>query len=178
MTGAAAVAEQIVAVATISTPAGAVAAVARQQIAVATVVAAQGPAGPPGQQGPPGGSFVVAIVTAEPLAIGQPLAIRRSDGKLCLARADMYTKAFVVGLASAVTAPGFAASPDDVALTLDDWTAVTGSPSLVPGCPYFLGVSGGLVLVPDRTPGNSVARVGAAASPTTLIIAPSPPILL
>lgn len=65
MTDRAAVAEQIVAIATIETPQGAAAAVAVEQAPTATAVAEQGVAGPPG---PPGIAAALVVQQSAPSA--------------------------------------------------------------------------------------------------------------
>ena len=84
----------------------------------------------------------------------------------------------MAGLASADTAQGFANQPAYGAVTLADWTAITGNPALAVGQPYFLGPVGGLTLAPDRIAAICVARIGIATSPSTLVVQPTDPILL
>jgi len=66
------------------------------------------------------------------------------------------------------------------ALTLGDWTAVTGGAYLTPDAPYFLSPfsPGKLTATPPTTTGQIVQQVGIAQSTTTLMIAVSSPILL
>lgn len=126
---------------------------------------------------PVGETFGVPVVAGADLVQGQPVAISRASGQLLPARADTYTLAFVAGIASTDTAQGFTNRPAHGAVTLPDWTGVTGSPSLAVGQPYFLAPTGGLATVPDFT-AACVARVGAAVTPRTLVVEPSDPILL
>jgi hypothetical protein len=135
--------------------------------------------GPPGPPGPPGASATIdPIVTGETVIEGAPVVVRRSDRKLVNGRADTYTLSFVVGLAGAATASGFAVSPVRGEVTLADWTAITGTPTLSVGIPYFLALSGGLTTTPDRTSGHALTQVGIATAPDTLFVNPSPPVLL
>ena len=126
---------------------------------------------------PVGDTFGVAAVAGAALIEGQPVAISRANGTLLPARADTYSLAFVAGLVSA-TAAGFPGQPERGAFTLNDWTALTGVPSLTPGLPYFLGPTGGLTTVAINDGAVCVARVGIAASTTTMIVDPSECILL
>jgi hypothetical protein len=106
------------------------------------------------------------------------VVVRRSDRKLVNGRADTYTLAFVVGLAAATTASGFAVSPQRGEVTLSDWTAIAGTATLTSGVPYFLGLTGGITASPDRTPGHALTQIGVATAPDTLFVDPSLPTLL
>lgn len=125
-----------------------------------------------------GDSFSIASVAGEPLPAGAPVAVSRGSGRLMLARADTYQLAFVAGIVVAQTDPGFATKPGRGAVTFDDWTASTGAAALMSGQPYFLAPSGGLSLLPIQTGSTCLAKIGLAASLSTLIVEPSPPILL
>lgn len=125
-----------------------------------------------------GDAFGLATVAGEALAAGMPVAVSRGSGLLRLARADTYPLAFVAGLAPIDTEPGFTARPGRGVLTLDDWTAVVGAPALFVGQPYFLAPAGGLVATAINPGAACVARVGLAASPSTLVVDPTDPILL
>jgi len=115
---------------------------------------------------------------AADLPAGLPVCISRFDGSLRPARADTYTEAFVVGLLIAPVAEGFVGTATRNALTLNDWTAVAGTPSLALGQPYFLGLTGGLALTPDLTAGRCLVRIGNATGPQTLAPVQADPILL
>ncbi len=127
---------------------------------------------------PVGDAFGIATVTAQALAAGMPVAVSRATGQLMSARSDTYALAFVAGLAAADTGQGFAVQPGRGAVTLDDWTAATSIPALAQGQPYFLAPGGGLSLAPIQTGSACVVRVGVAASPTTLVVSPTDPLLL
>lgn len=109
--------------------------------------------------------------------IGTPLAVSRSNGHLVKADASSKPLSFVAGLAHSATAVGFVSAVQREVMTLADWTAITGSASLLQGQTYFLAVGGGLTTVPPASP-NNLTVVGEAASPTTLIIQPQNPIQL
>lgn len=126
---------------------------------------------------PVGEAFGVPVVAGADLAQGQPVAVSRASGRLLPARADTYTRAFVAGLASADTAQGFANQPAHGAVTLQDWTGLTGFAALAVGQLYFLGADGGLTTSP-RLDTACVARVGLATAPQTLVVEPSTPIIL
>jgi hypothetical protein len=121
--------------------------------------------------------FGVPAVAGADLVQGQPVAVSRASGQLLPARADTYTLSFVAGVASADTAQGFIDRPIHGAVTLPDWTALTGSPDLSVGQLYFVGPAGGLTLAP-RLDTQCIARVGLATAPQTLVVEPSTPIIL
>jgi hypothetical protein len=140
-----------------------------QPSSVATLI------GPPGQ-----GTAIdtaIAAVAAQNLPAGVPVAISRANGKMILADADYKPSAFVVGLLTETVASGFVghASPDRV--TLDDWTAATGSPALLQGQTYFLKSGGGLTTVLPGA-GSCVVLLGIAVSAATLQLDVQPPIQL
>lgn len=123
-----------------------------------------------GDPGPPGsGAIAMSGIAGEDLARGTPLCVDRVTGRLRAAHADSYVASFVIGLAGADTAHGFA---------LDAVQGPFALPGLSPGLPYFLGVAGGLTTVPPVVPGQSVVEVGLAASRNELSVAPKLPILL
>lgn len=126
---------------------------------------------------PIGETFGIPVVAGADLARGQPVAVSRASGQLLPARADTYTLAFVAGVASADTAQGFANQPAHGAITLPDWSALTGAISLNVGELYFVGPEGGLTASP-RLDTQCVARVGLATTPQTLVVEPSTPIIL
>lgn len=126
---------------------------------------------------PVGETFGVSGVAGADLIKGQPVTVSRASGRLLPARADTYTRAFVAGLASADTAQGFTNQPAHGAVTLPDWTGLTGFAALAVGQMYFLGAAGGLTTAP-RLDTACVARVGLATAPQTLVVEPSAPIIL
>jgi len=126
----------------------------------------------------PRGMPPVTAVAGMPTHAGLPMAVSRADGMLMPARADTYALAFVVGLAAQECEAGAVEAATRDPVTLDDWSLVTGGPSLHVGQPYFLGVTGGLTSTPDMTPGLCLVRVGLAASSRTFTPTPSDPILL
>ncbi|WP_158810262.1 hypothetical protein [Beijerinckia sp. L45] len=130
------------------------------------------------KQKPAGDSFGLATPLAQDVVAGQPLAISRATGQLVLARADTYALAFVAGLAPADEAAGFALQPGRGTVTIADWSAITGAAQLSPGQPYFLAAAGGMTTAALSPGALCVARVGIAASPSTLIVDPFDPILL
>lgn len=119
----------------------------------------------------------VEAVTDDILAAGMPVALSRANGHFRIADAGNKPLAFVAGLASAATAAGFVADAEREALTLADWTAVTGSALLAQGQPYFLAAGGGLTTTPPSSP-NCLVVVGTASSSTTMLIEPQSPIQL
>lgn len=144
-------------------------------VAPAPAVLLRVAAGPPGPQGPQGPAGSVADLTGENKA-GVTLAAG------CAVAADGSGTGFTVsssapaglpavGLAVVAAAPTFAATVRAAGvLTLADWTAVAGAASLAPRATYFLGAAGGLVLVPDMTPGRTVQAIGTAVGPQDFLI--------
>jgi len=129
------------------------------------------------QRRPVGETFGVPVVAGADLLQGQPVTVSRASGRLLPARADTYTRAFVAGLASADTAQGFTNQPAHGAVTLPDWTGLTGFAALAVGQLYFLDAAGGLTTAP-RLDTACVTRVGLATAPQTLSVEPSTPIIL
>jgi hypothetical protein len=107
---------------------------------------------------------------------GWPVCVSRANGHGRLARADTYALSFVAGLSKAATAAGFVCTLEGFALSLDDWTAVAGTPVLSAGAQYFLSPATGLGAADVSA--VAVALVGTAASATTLKLTPNPPILM
>lgn len=110
-------------------------------------------------------------VTAEALKAGQPLYVGAS-GLLYLASAAAGLRRGIVdGFARTDAASGQPCQVEDHHLTLADWTAVTGSVSLVPGRRYFLDTpTGRLTASAPSGAGVFVIRVGVALNAQTLKI--------
>jgi hypothetical protein len=108
---------------------------------------------------------------------GWPIAINRATGKGKLARADNYALSFVIGFSKAACLSGFVVGLERYALTLTDWTAIAGTPSLSPGLPYFLGKAGGLSVTPDFTSTTMYALAQAMAEQTLEIELAMPTLL-
>jgi hypothetical protein len=145
-------------------------------------VVSAGPQGPPGAQGPPGpggagGTSGWAAVNkdAVTLARGAPVAADASGTGVVRASAASAALA-CVGLAGAGVAPGFAETVQTGgAVALADWSAVTGSPALLPLAVYYLDPSPGrLTASPPSEPGQLLQRVGVAVAPDTLDLDPFP----
>lgn len=67
----------------------------------------------------------------------------------------------------------------DGAITVADWTAIAGAPTLTAGSVYFLdGVDGNITTIPPILAGSYVVRIGTAISTTTLEVSISRPIKL
>lgn len=98
-----------------------------------------------------------------------------------LAQADAEATALVIGLAAeAVSAGGVGTYLTEGQVEQSDWTAVTGSATLVTGATYYLStsVAGGLTTTPPSTDGDIVVRVGTALSTTEMDIEIAQPVLL
>ena len=119
------------------------------------------------------------IVCGEAVAAGAPVYVSLADGKLYNARADVWVKSKVIGLARAATAAGFACDVEGFALARSDWSSATGATALTVGALYYLGlVPGTLSLSRPLVAGQASAIIGLAASTTTLALKIHPPILL
>lgn len=132
-----------------------------------------------GVPGPPGLGLDIAFEAVADVAapMGLPLATSRGNGHLIRADAANKPAATVAGLANAPTSIGFAATAVRGTLTLTDWSAIAGTATLAVGQIYFLAAGGGLTTIPPASP-NCLVIVGSAASPTTLLVDPQPPIQL
>ena len=128
-----------------------------------------------GPSGANGGAVTLVLVADDSLPSGSPVIISRANGHIQKADAAVKPKSFVIGLLGAASAAGFGATLVIDALTMSDWTAVTGSQLLAVGQPYFLGVGGGLTTTVPGAP-NCLTRVGMAVTPNELLINPNPPI--
>jgi hypothetical protein len=98
-----------------------------------------------------------------------------------LGQADVESTALVIGLAEEdVSAGGTGNYLTEGQVEQSDWTAVTGSATLVTGATYYLSttVAGGLTITPPSTDGDIVVRVGTALSTTEIDIEIAQPVLL
>ena len=114
------------------------------------------------------------------VAPGQPLCLL-ATGHLTLARADSAATTRIVGLAAAAAAPTTAAQYIEAGnVTLDDWTAVTGTASLTVGAVYYLSsvTAGQLTPTAPTTGGSYVAAVGTAIGAQTLNLSVQPTVAL
>lgn len=128
---------------------------------------------------PPMDGRTSVSVAASDLPAGFPVALSRADGQTVIARADTYALSFVAGLVPVDVAQGFAAEVVRSAVTLADWTAVIGSPSLSVGRPYFLAPSGGMTTTPDRTLiSGCLVHLGVPLGPKTFAFNATDPITL
>jgi hypothetical protein len=122
---------------------------------------------------------VASAVAASNLQAGQPVYINGTTGQMAPASAAAYATSFVAGLSAAVTASAFVANLATDFLTLNSWVIVTGTALLQPGQRYFLGITPGtLSPIAPTVPGQVVAAVGQATSPTQFRIQIGQPILL
>ena len=120
-----------------------------------------------------------SAVATTALQPGQPVSINPTTGQAGLAGATSYATSFVTGLAASATSAGFVVNLITDSLTLQDWSAVTGTPSLYRGQPYFLGSAPGtLSLIAPTARGQSCVVVGLAVSSIQMLICPTQPILL
>lgn len=139
------------------------------------------PSGPPGAAGQAGGSDIPLTAQSDDVvSAGMAVYINRTTQHFAKAIANDQNAAIVVGLAMQDTAIGFALNAQKNILTLQNWTAVIGQPTLTPGFDYFLSptVAGQLTTVPPVTTGQLVVFIGTATSPTTLALELAEPVLL
>jgi hypothetical protein len=131
-----------------------------------------------------GGGSATSSYTSQNKAVatfvpGQPLAVDSSGTGVVLASAaDNNKKA--VGLATVGVAVGQAETVQTGGIiTLSDWTAVTGAPTLSPVGVYYLSATAGmLTTIAPTTQGQVAQVVGRAVSTTQLELTFSNPILL
>jgi hypothetical protein len=126
--------------------------------------------------GPPGAPGATATITgtavaAVDLSAGVPVYLSRSNGQLYPASSNTSVSSMVVGFMLETVPAGFVGTYDREAITLMDWTAITGATSLLTGQTYFLAGNGTLSLLTPTVGTNT--RVGVALTPTTLGINPS-----
>lgn len=135
-----------------------------------------------GQQGRPGAAGAAPVIPAIAAVLGirgRPVYLSKANGQLYPASAAGYQTAFVLGLLDADVQAGFPANAQRGPFTLPDWTALTGTPSLLVGQLYFLATDGSLTaILPARPQAVALTRVGQAVSSTTLDVQPSPPFML
>jgi len=133
--------------------------------------------GPQGPSGSSAGGSTVDVEVAATVSAGQ--AVRPNNaGKLVLAQADTMSNSQQVGIAGSSAAVGFTTQLSPNFLTLQDWTAATGSVALTPQAQYFLSASiAGLLTTTPPSSGVNLA-VGVAISTTTLAIIIGLPIKL
>jgi hypothetical protein len=150
-------------------PAGVVASLARGNVpAIAALL---------GPTGLSGGAPVTNVVTGANVVAGQAIALNRATRLAILADNSYKPSSFVLGIARESVVAGFAVDVQSGFVTLSDWTAATGTASLQPGVPYFLGTAGQLTLTAPAAP-SVAALVGMAVSLQTLNVVPQPPIQL
>ena len=104
-----------------------------------------------------------------------------SNGHVDLAQADALSTTRAVGLAfEAVVATNTGEYITEGQITRVDWTAVTGTSTLVPGAYYYLSptTAGGLTTTAPTTSGQYVVVVGRALTTGTLDVEIAQPILL
>lgn len=137
----------------------------------------QGPAGPPGDRGPAGGLEIQSAEADEAIQAGQPLYLK-ANGKVGLACAATPLEAQVCGyaLSSAVATFAIEFLPSGIASS-NDWSAISGSPTLSPGAEYYLSLSPGQISSVAPTTGYIVS-VGRALTPTKLAFEIQPTIKL
>jgi hypothetical protein len=130
---------------------------------------------PPPANTNPGLSGVASVLIGAGMAVNTNIG-----GQLKLAQADHLNNAGVLGLARETTSTGFICLLETAHLTLPDWTAATGSPTLFTGARYFLSPTepGKLVTLPPEAVGLCVTYVGIALDSDTLAIEIDQPILL
>lgn len=94
------------------------------------------------------------------------------SGQAALAKGDASTTSRAIGLVSdvaiAITAVGNIVTSG--ALTIADWTAVTGGTALTPGVPYFVSAAtaGQLTATSPSTSGQYSHQIGYALTATTM----------
>ena len=130
-----------------------------------------------GQQGPPGidgigtASFSAVNKQGSTLPAGTPVATHSSGVGFVSANATDDTKPAVGLLTTSVNSLAAGSVQTSGPITLSDWTAITGSTTLVAKGRYYLSTSGGLLTTsPPVTTLNIVQLIGVAVSDDTLDI--------
>lgn len=124
------------------------------------------------------GGSPLQIVCGEDVKRGQPLAVSPQDNRVYLADITTMYWANVIGLAADDTSAGFAVHVLRDMVTLNDWSAVTGSAALAYGVPYFLSGRGVMSQSRPTSVGQFLVRIGEAVSPNKFIPLFQPPIQL
>ena len=125
-------------------------------------------------------SFSAINENAGAISQGQVVFVS-SSGSVNLANNTSEATAKAIGVVEdasiAPTASGSVLT--DGAITVADWTAIAGAPTLTAGSVYFLdGVDGNITTIPPILAGSYVVRIGTAISTTTLEVSISRPIKL
>lgn len=125
-------------------------------------------------------SFSAINENAGAISQGQVVFVS-SSGKVNLANNAAEATAKAIGVVEdafiASTASGSVLT--DGTITVADWTAIAGAPTLTAGSVYFLdGVDGNITTTPPTLAGSYVVRIGTAISTTTLEVSISRPIKL
>lgn len=125
-------------------------------------------------------SFSAINENAGAISQGQVVFVS-SSGSVNLANNTAEATAKAIGVVEdasiAPTASGSVLT--DGAITVADWTAIAGAPTLTAGSVYFLdGVDGNITTIPPILAGSYVVRIGTAISTTTLEVSISRPIKL
>jgi hypothetical protein len=120
---------------------------------------------------------VIEFEAAEGIEAGQPVRPNLA-GKVMLAQADTLLNSRQVAIAAAAASEGHPVGIQRDFVTLDDWTAATGSAQLAPLSQYFLDAvnPGRLVTAPPSA--GVVLPVGIALNFKTLAVGIGQPILL
>lgn len=128
--------------------------------------------GPQGAKGDKGDSqAIVTVVAGEPILVGQPIYVSPADNLAYRARADVYVKTQVIGLAHAAAATGFAFNVDISSSQSPDWTLISGTAALTPGSLYFLGLSPGTITtIAPTSQTQTIVRIGTASGPSAILI--------
>lgn len=125
-------------------------------------------------------SFSAINENAGAISQGQVVFVS-SSGSVNLANNTSEATAKAIGVVEdasiASTASGSVLT--DGAITVANWTAIAGAPTLTAGSVYFLdGVGGNITTIPPILAGSYVVRIGTAISTTTLEVSISRPIKL
>lgn len=125
-------------------------------------------------------SFSAINENAGAISQGQVVFVS-SSGSVNLANntAEATAKAIGVVEDASIASTTSGSILTDGAITVADWTAIAGAPTLTAGSVYFLdGVDGNITTIPPILAGSYVVRIGTAISTTTLEVSISRPIKL
>lgn len=124
-------------------------------------------------------SQVVMLVAGQALLAGQPVYL--DADAMRPAQAIDSQLADVWGLAASDgEADSDVACTTNGQITLENWTPISGSPTLIPGATYYLHplIAGTITTTPPTTTGQFVVPLGKALSPLTFGVKIEPPIQL
>jgi hypothetical protein len=134
--------------------------------------------GPQGEPGPPGQSSSQTLVAGAAMPAGTPVYVSLIDGKLYPADPTAIGTCRAIAALLGQSEAGFQVAIGVSFITVADWTAVAGSPTLLVGQSYFLSPNGQISTAFVNITGQYSVLLGTATAPDTLSLDIQIPILL